>query len=106
MKKILVALTLVSGLFLTGCSQSNEAATVGDFKITQTELQGSIDAVIAERATVDTTQMQLLTRSRICGRRTTNAIPIANSTPADKVNFQIDRPTALIAGVMSEPLAK
>ena len=31
MKKILVALTLVSGLFLTGCSQSNEAATVGDY---------------------------------------------------------------------------
>ena len=61
MKKILVALTLASGLFLTGCSQSNEAATVGDFKITQTELQGSIDAVIAERAKVDTTQMQLET---------------------------------------------
>ena len=59
MKKILVALTLVSGLFLTGCSQSNEAATVGDFKITQTELQGSIDAVMAERAKVDITQMKL-----------------------------------------------
>jgi len=58
-KKILVALTLVSGLFLTGCSQSNEAATVGDFKITQTELQGSIDAVMAERAKVDITQMKL-----------------------------------------------
>ena len=61
MKKILVALTLVSGLFLTGCSQSNEAAAVGDFKITQTELQGSIDAVMAERAKVDTTQMKLET---------------------------------------------
>ena len=65
MKKILVALTLASGLFLTGCSQSNEAATVGDFKITQTELQGSIDAVIAERAKVDTTQMQLETGSSL-----------------------------------------
>ena len=61
MKKILVALTLVSGLFLTGCSQSNEAATVGGFKITQTELQTSIDAVVAERSKVDTTQMQLET---------------------------------------------
>jgi len=60
-KKILVALTLVSGLFLTGCSQSNEAATVGGFKITQTELQTSIDAVVAERSKVDTTQMQLET---------------------------------------------
>jgi hypothetical protein len=48
-------------LLLTGCSQSNEAATVGDFKITQTELQSSIDAVMAERTKVDTSQMQLET---------------------------------------------
>ena len=61
MKKILVALTVATGLLLTGCSQSNEAATVGDFKITQTELQSSIDAVMAERAKVDTSQMQLET---------------------------------------------
>ena len=61
MKKILVALTIATGLLLTGCSQSNEAATVGDFKITQTELQSSIDAVMAERKKVDTSQMQLET---------------------------------------------
>ena len=61
MKKILVALTVATGLLLTGCSQSNEAATVGDFKITQTELQSSIDAVLAERSKVDTSQMQLET---------------------------------------------
>jgi hypothetical protein len=60
-KKILVALTIATGLLLTGCSQSNEAATVGDFKITQTELQSSIDAVMAERSKVDTSQMQLET---------------------------------------------
>jgi hypothetical protein len=60
-KKILVALTVATGLLLTGCSQSNEAATVGDFKITQTELQSSIDAVMAERSKVDTSQMQLET---------------------------------------------
>jgi SurA N-terminal domain len=58
-KKILVVLTLATGLLLTGCSQSNEAATVGDFKITQTELQSSIDAVMSERSKVDTSQMQL-----------------------------------------------
>jgi hypothetical protein len=58
-KKILVALTIATGLLLTGCSQSNEAATVGEFKITQTELQSSIDAVMAERSKVDTSQMQL-----------------------------------------------
>ncbi len=61
MKKILVALTIATGLLLTGCSQTNEAATIGDFKITQTELQASIDAVIAERSKVDTSQMQLET---------------------------------------------
>lgn len=61
MKKILVALTIATGLLLTGCSQTNEAATVGDFKITQSELQSSIDAVMAERSKVDTSQMQLET---------------------------------------------
>ena len=59
MKKILAVLTIASGLLLTGCSQSNEAASVGGFKITQTELQGSIDAVMTERKKVDITQMQL-----------------------------------------------
>ena len=61
MKKILAVLTIASALLLTGCSQTNEAATVGDFKITQTELQASIDAVIAERSKVDSSQMQLET---------------------------------------------
>ena len=61
MKKILAVLTIASALLLTGCSQTNEAATVGDFKITQTDLQASIDAVIAERAKVDSSQMQLET---------------------------------------------
>ena len=59
MKKILAVLTIASALLLTGCSQTNEAATLGDFKISQTELQSSIDAVIAERAKVDSSQMQL-----------------------------------------------
>ena len=59
MKKILAVLTIASALLLTGCSQTNEAASVGGFKITQTQLQGSIDAVMAERSKVDITQMQL-----------------------------------------------
>ena len=59
MKKILAVLTIASALLLTGCSQTNEAATIGGFKITQTELQSSIDAVMAERAKVDSSQMQL-----------------------------------------------
>jgi PBP1b-binding outer membrane lipoprotein LpoB len=60
-KKILAVLTIASALLLTGCSQTNEAASVGDFKISQTDLQASIDAVIAERAKVDSSQMQLET---------------------------------------------
>jgi len=60
-KKILAVLTIASALLLTGCSQANEAATIGDFKITQTELQSSIDAVMAERSKVDSSQMQLET---------------------------------------------
>jgi hypothetical protein len=60
-KKILVALTIATGLLLTGCSQTNEAAMIGDFKISQTELQDTIDAVVAERGKVDTSQMQLET---------------------------------------------
>ena len=61
MKKILAVLTIASALLLTGCSQTNEAASIGDFKITQTELQSSIDAVMAERTKVDSSQMQLET---------------------------------------------
>ena len=61
MKKILAVMTIASALLLTGCSQNNEAATIGDFKISQTELQSSIDAVMAERTKVDSSQMQLET---------------------------------------------
>ena len=59
MKKILAVLTIASALLLTGCSQTNQAATIGDVKISQTELQSSIDAVMAERTKVDSSQMQL-----------------------------------------------
>ena len=61
MKKILAVMTIASALLLTGCSQNNQAATIGDFKISQTELQSSIDAVMAERTKVDSSQMQLET---------------------------------------------
>lgn len=61
MKKILAVLTIASALLLTGCSQANEAASIGGFKISQTQLQSSIDAVMAERTKVDSSQMQLET---------------------------------------------
>ena len=61
MKKFLTVLAIASSLLLTGCSQTNEAASIGDFKISQTEIQSSIDSVMAERTKVDTSQMQLET---------------------------------------------
>ena len=60
MKKIL-ALIVAAVFLLTGCSQVGAAATVGDTKITQATVQGSIDSILAERAKVDVTQMQLET---------------------------------------------
>ena len=60
MKKIL-AIVASAALLLTGCSQVGAAATVGGTKITQATVQGSIDSILAERAKVDTTQMQLET---------------------------------------------
>ena len=50
-----------AALLLTGCSQVGAAATLGDTKITQATVQGSIESILAERAKVDTTQMQLET---------------------------------------------
>ena len=52
---------IAAALLLTGCSQVGAAATFGDTKITQATVQGSIDSILAERAKVDTTQMQLET---------------------------------------------
>ncbi|MCF8552380.1 MAG: hypothetical protein K9G01_02225 [Candidatus Planktophila sp.] len=60
MKKIL-AMIAAAALLLTGCSQVGAAATLGDTKITQATVQGSIESILAERAKVDTTQMQLET---------------------------------------------
>ena len=64
MKKF-TAVTIASvaaiALFVTGCSQVGAAATIGSTKITQATVQTSIDSVMAERAGVDTSQMQLET---------------------------------------------
>jgi hypothetical protein len=58
-KKILTALVVATGLLLTGCSNIDAAVTLGDTKITTAELQANVDLILAERAKVDTTQMQL-----------------------------------------------
>jgi len=59
--KKFLAMIAAAALLLTGCSQVGAAATFGDTKITQATVQGSIDSILAERAKVDTTQMQLET---------------------------------------------
>ena len=61
MKKILIALVVATGLLLTGCSNVDAALTLGDTKVTTAELQANADVILAERAKVDTTQMQLET---------------------------------------------
>jgi hypothetical protein len=59
--KKFLAMMAVAALLLTGCSQVGAAATLGDIKITQATVQGSVDSILAERAKVDTAQMQLET---------------------------------------------
>jgi len=58
-KKILTALVIATGLLLTGCSNVDAAISLGDTKVTTAELQANVDSLLAERAKVDTTQMQL-----------------------------------------------
>jgi hypothetical protein len=60
-KKIIAVLAIASGLLLTGCSQAETAATLGDIKISQAELQSTVDSILKERTKVDTTQMKLET---------------------------------------------
>lgn len=61
MKKILALVAVATTLLLTGCSQVGSAATVGGTKISQATVQSSIDAILAARQGVDTSQMQLET---------------------------------------------
>ena len=59
MKKILALIGAFSLVGLTACGSVNSAATLGDITITQEQLQTSVDQLLAERAAVDTSQMQL-----------------------------------------------
>jgi hypothetical protein len=60
-KKFLAISAIAAALLLTGCSQVGAAATIGDTKITQAVVQGSIDSILAERAKIDISQMELQT---------------------------------------------
>jgi len=60
-KKYFIAVFASLALLLTGCSQMNSAATVGDVEIGLEELQSQVDSILAQRKEVDTSQMQLET---------------------------------------------
>ena len=59
MKKVISIVAIAATILLTGCSQVSSAASVGSVKISQSTVQASIDAIMAERSAVDTSQMQL-----------------------------------------------
>jgi len=60
-KKSLAISAIAAALLLSGCSQVGAAATIGETKITQEVVQGSIDAILAERGKIDISQMELQT---------------------------------------------
>lgn len=61
MKKSLALVFALIAFVLSGCSQVNSAATVGDRDIALKELQSQVDLILSERNAVDTSQMQLET---------------------------------------------
>ncbi|MCX6420589.1 MAG: SurA N-terminal domain-containing protein, partial [Actinobacteria bacterium] len=62
MKRFMAAaLILISGLFLSGCSNMSSAATIGGTEISMKIVEDSIAEILAERAKTDTSQMQLET---------------------------------------------
>ena len=65
MKRVIALITVASALLLAGCSQIGAAATVGSTKITQATVQKSIDGILAERAKVNTTGMQLVSGAEL-----------------------------------------
>ena len=60
-KKFLALLGVISVLALTGCGRIDSAATIGDVTISQADAQAVVDEVLAERAKIDTSQLQLST---------------------------------------------
>ena len=61
MKKVLIGAVAALAVVLSGCAQVGAAATVGGTRISQATVQGSVDAILAERIGTDTSQMQLET---------------------------------------------
>ena len=57
-KRVLTGLIVVS--LLTGCSEMSSGVTVGKKEIKASEIQKSVDEILAARKTVDTSQMKLV----------------------------------------------
>jgi FKBP-type peptidyl-prolyl cis-trans isomerase (trigger factor) len=64
-KKFLALLSVISILGLTGCGKMDSAATIGDVTISQADAQAVVDEILAERAKIDTSQMQLTTGAEL-----------------------------------------
>jgi len=60
-KKAFVVLALGASLILSACGRVSAAVTMDGITIPETKVQASIDSILAERAKVDTANMQLLT---------------------------------------------
>ena len=90
MKKILTALAITTGLVLTGCSNVDSALTFGDTKITTTDLLANVDTILAERAKIDTSQMQLETGEALVRNQLQFQLLIAGfNTLAEELEIEI-----------------
>ena len=90
MKKILTALVVATGLLLTGCSNVDAALSLGDTKITTAELQANVDSLMAERAKVDTSQMQLESgEPLLCNQLNFRLLILAFSEIEEELDIQI-----------------
>jgi phosphoribosylformylglycinamidine (FGAM) synthase-like enzyme len=58
-KKILALLGIISVFALSGCGQVDSAATIGKVTISQASAQASLNELLAARAKVDTSKMQI-----------------------------------------------
>lgn len=61
MKKFFIVIALASAVALTGCGRADSAASFGDITISQVQAQSKVDELLAERAKIDTSALQLET---------------------------------------------
>ena len=65
MKKIVALLGALSLITLSGCGKVDTAATIGKITISQASAQATVDEVLADRAKVDTSGMQIQTGAEL-----------------------------------------